>query len=210
MEKAYLIKIDIFFTSAPETRVNNLFLIKLLTENWRAKSWLAEVHRNSGHKGLWRPLKLYSCASLIQLKHHCGLRCWNHLVLWMHSFVLKIPFSHPPGKTEVESKLVNALKWIMFLTGNPPTIFPKRGSLKPNASFKEKGTSKVWFGTWVGNEVTSCIHSVLMKLNLLYLTCSRELSNTVLMFEVVRNQIWLQGFSATTKESHETTYVSLG
>lgn len=31
----------------------------------------------------------------------------------------------------------------MFLTGNPPTIFPKSRSLNPNASFKEKGISKI-------------------------------------------------------------------
>lgn len=125
MEKTYLIKLNTFFTNAPETRINNLFPIKQLTENWKARSWLAEVRRSSGHKGLWRPLKFYSCASLIQLKHHYSLRCWNHLVLWMHNFVLKIPFSYHPGKTEVESKLVNALKWFVFLTGNPPTVFPK-------------------------------------------------------------------------------------
>lgn len=62
----------------------------------------------------------------------------------------------------------------------------------------------------MGNEVTSCARSVLMKLNLFYLTCGQELLNTVLKFEVIQKRIWLQGFSATAKDSHETTYVGLG
>lgn len=157
--------------------------------------------------------KIYSCASLFQLKHHYSLRCWNHLALWMHSFVSKIPFSHASGKTEVESKIINALKWFVCLSGNPPTVFPECRSLNPHASVKEKRIQKlpkIQFRIWVGKEVASRVHSVLMKLSLFYLMCSWKVPNTELMFEVISNQIWLQGFSATATESHGTPYVSLG
>lgn len=153
-KKPYLIKINPFSANAPETCIIIIMIIffscKAAYRRLRSQIMIYRSPYKFWTQGSskiaqtsLKTFKMYSWASLFQLKHHYSLRCWNHLALWMHSFVLKIPFYHAPGKTEVESKIINALKWFVCLSGNPPTVFPECRSLNPNASLKDKGTSKI-------------------------------------------------------------------